>query len=270
MSNKAEDELRNQLQIAKQKAEALAAMLATMGHEVKTPIGIAVTAASNLDLKAQNMLQDYRAGKMTQQSLESFFALVCESSAILQSNTQRASALMDSFKQLALDQANEQVRSIQLASYFKQLKASISPALKQAHCDLDIHCDEAIQLNNYAGALTQVMTNLLMNALQHAQIPGQKLSLELNADDLSTSDSENFAVQISLSDNGAGMSAEVKAKAFDQFFTTAEDNGGSGLGLNIVSNLVRETLLGTIECHSNPGDGSRFILSLPSLPLSNK
>lgn len=269
MSDKTKEELHNQLQIAEQKAEALAAMLATLGHEVKTPIGIAVTAASNLELKAQNMQQDYRAGKMTQQSLESFLSLVCESAEILQANTRRASTLMDSLKQLALDQAHERVRAIHLANYFQQLAASISPALKQSQCDLSINCDDALVLNNCPGALTQILTNLLMNAIQHAQVPNQKLLLELSANDLPPSDSSSLAVQICLNDNGAGMSSEVKAQAFDQFFTTAQDNGGSGLGLNIVSHLVKDSLLGTIECHSRLGEGSRFILSLPNLPLSD-
>lgn len=266
MSTDSKDELLSQLHIAKQRAEELAHLLASVGHEVKTPIGIAVTAASNLELKAQKMQRDYQAGKMTQHSLETFLALVVESAGILQTNTQRASALMDSFKQIAIDQAQEQTRTIKLASYFEQLKLSLIPALREAKCELTIACDESQQLSSCPGALTQLLSNLVLNAVQHGRVPGRKLSIELKAEQQDAREQSPVGgVMIELNDNGAGMSEEVKAKAFDSFFTTAAEHGGSGLGLSIVTQLLKQPLMGDIDCETHLGEGCSFKIFLPNL-----
>ncbi|MBB6521484.1 sensor histidine kinase [Pseudoteredinibacter isoporae] len=269
MSTDSKDELLSQLHIAKQRAEELAHMLATMGHEVKTPLGIAVTAASNLELKARRMQQDYKAGKMTQHSLETFLALVTESAGILQANTQRANALMDSFKRMAIDQAQERVRSVELADYFEQLKMSLFPALREARCELKIVCDQELRLSTCPGAFTQLLSNLIMNAIQHARVPGKPLAIQLktqiqNAD----AESPQGGVLIELSDNGAGMSPEVRAKAFDSFYTTASEHGGSGLGLSIVAELLKRPLMGSIDCESQLGKGSDFKIFLPNLAVN--
>ncbi|GAA6154056.1 sensor histidine kinase [Pseudoteredinibacter isoporae] len=269
MSTDSKDELLSQLHIAKQRAEELAHRLATVGHEVKTPIGIAVTAASNLELKANKMKQDYQAGKMTQRSLETFLSLVVESADILQTNTRRASSLMDSFKQIALDQAHERTRSIKLADYFEQLKVSLLPALREAACDLSIDCSKELQLSSCPGAVTQVLSNLIMNALQHARVPEKSLAIQLKAESQQV-DEENpqGGVKIQLSDNGAGMSPEVKARAFESFYTTASEYGGSGLGLSIVAELLKRPLMGKIDCRSQPGEGCDFHIFLPNLSVS--
>jgi len=262
MSTESDSQLLTRLHIAEQKAEELARLLATVGHEVKTPIGIAVTASSHLQLKVESIKAEYQAGQMTQQSLEAFFDLVSESAQILQSNTQRASALMDSFKQVAIDQAQEQVRVIELLPFFKQLQMSFALALKQAEAELKIDCDTSLLLQSCPGALTQVLSNLIMNAIQHARVPGTPLSISLQA---IAENSAEAKVRIELRDNGRGMSADLQQRVFEQYFTTAKEQGGSGLGLGIVRELIENTLNGKLTLSSEEGQGTCFSMLLPSL-----
>ncbi|WP_299981840.1 HAMP domain-containing sensor histidine kinase [uncultured Pseudoteredinibacter sp.] len=266
MSTESDSQLLTRLNIAEQKAEELARLLATVGHEVKTPIGIAVTASSHLQLKVENIKSEYQSGKMTQESLEAFFDLVSESAKILQSNTQRASALMDSFKQVAIDQAQETVRVIELAPYFKQLQMSFALVLKQAEAELSFDCDDSLRLQSCPGALTQVLSNLIMNAIQHARIPGTPLVINLRAIAVNP---ERGELSIELRDNGRGMSEDLQQQVFEQYFTTAKERGGSGLGLGIVRELMNSTLHGELTLSSEEGRGSCFSLLLPSLPLGD-
>lgn len=168
-------------------------------------------------------------------------------------NIQRAAQLIQSFKQVAVDQASEQYCGFESKSYLKQLIASLAPEVRKAGHSLVMACEEDIRLTSYPGALAQVLTNLVSNAIAHAYDRGTAGTIALTA----VPDGANVA--LTVSDNGRGIEPENMSRIYDPFFTTKRGAGGSGLGLHIVFNIVTETLNGHIDC--------RFLLddALPAI-----
>ena len=123
---------------------------------------------------------------------------------------------------------------------------------------IDLSHDDGPKLLIDAGALVQIVTNLIQNGLIHAF--GQ------TADERKVSVSVNHSAShlvIVVSDNGVGMSDDVQRQVFEPFFTTRRSDGGSGLGTHIVHNLVTQRFSGTISLDSSLGSGSRWTLTLP-------
>ncbi|NOU64965.1 HAMP domain-containing protein [Paenibacillus sp. LMG 31461] len=241
-----------------EKMGALGNLVAGVSHEINTPIGIGVTAISYLDQKARQFQTLYEAGKMKKSDLEQFLSISHESIVMVQTNLERASSLVKSFKQISVDQSVEIKRTFLFKEYVEGIIASLKPALKKTHIKLDVYCDDQLKLYTYPGALSQIITNLVMNSLHHAY----------DADDddgclcIRVLDYPDH-VMLAYSDDGKGMSEEVLDHIFDPFFTTSRGQGGTGLGMNIVYNLVKESLNGTIQCSSVRGQGSLFAITIP-------
>jgi signal transduction histidine kinase len=115
-------------------------------------------------------------------------------------------------------------------------------------------------MNSYPGPYGQVLTNLFLNSLAHAFPDG-----EGGAVDISVRGVNQENVEILFSDNGCGMSPDVRRKAFDPFFTTRRDQGGTGLGLHIVYNIVTNRLGGRLDLDSGSGEGTRIHIILPRI-----
>ncbi|MNR03949.1 Sporulation kinase E [compost metagenome] len=194
---------------------------------------------------------------MKKSDLEQFLMVTQESNAMIQSNLERASSLVRSFKQISVDQSVEMKRTFLLKEYLEGITASLKPALKKTRTYLTVACDEQIQLFTYPGALSQIMTNLVMNSLNHAYGAEEEGHLSIRVID------KPDHIQIAYSDDGKGMTEDVLDRIFDPFFTTSRGQGGTGLGMNIVYNLVTESLNGDIQCSSVVGQGSLFMITIP-------
>jgi signal transduction histidine kinase len=176
---------------------------------------------------------------------------------ILDNNTRRGAELVHSFKQIAVDQSSGKRRSFDLAEYLDEILLSLKPKLKHAPCKVRVDCAAGIQMNSYPGALSQVVTNLIMNSLLHAFDGRSKGAITVNGE----LDGEEVA--LTVSDDGIGMSAEHLNRFFDPFFTTKRGSGGTGLGAHIVFNLVTNVLGGSIRVASAPGAGMQVRMRLP-------
>ncbi|MEI7027518.1 HAMP domain-containing sensor histidine kinase [Paenibacillus sp. y28] len=243
--------------IQSEKMSALGSLVAGVSHEINTPIGIGVTAVSFLDQKAREFQSLYRDGKMKKSDLDQFLANVGETTEMIQANLQRASHLVHNFKQVSIDQTSEIKRSFHLKEYMDGVVVSLGPTLKKAgHC-VSVTCDPSLELYSYPGALSQIMTNLVMNSIHHAYDEGRAGNLAFRV----TAGPQ--AIQIVYADDGKGMPREVLDKIFDPFFTTKRGKGGTGLGMNIVYNLVTQSLGGVISGESEVGRGSRFSIEIP-------
>lgn len=254
------DQLRETQQqlVESEKMSSLGGLVAGVAHEINTPIGICLTAATSLLDDLQLLKQSYNAGKMTEMDFKSFLTLAEESLQMLVSNNQRASRLIQSFKQVAVDQSSEDKRHFLLKPYIQEILFSLQPKFKKTQHRLEIHCDEDIELESYPGAFSQVITNLVMNSLIHGfehKTEGM-ISIEAHRED--------DQVCILYRDNGCGMSLEAVERVFDPFFTTKRGGGGSGLGCHLVYNLVTQQLNGYIHCSSELGQGVVFIIRIPS------
>ncbi|NOV02992.1 sensor histidine kinase [Paenibacillus planticolens] len=243
--------------VQSEKMGALGNLVAGVSHEINTPIGIGVTAISYLDQKTKDFRNLYETGKMKKSDLEQFLSVIGETNAMVQSNLERASSLVRSFKQISVDQSVEVKRTFQLREYLEGIVASLKPSLKKTRLRVDVYCDERLNLYTYPGALSQIITNLVMNSLNHAYAPEEEGSLCLRVTE------QQDHILLAYSDDGKGMTQTVLDQIFDPFFTTSRGKGGTGLGMNIAYNLVTQSLNATIQCFSTLGQGSLFIITIP-------
>ncbi|MCA9713399.1 MAG: PAS domain S-box protein [Myxococcales bacterium] len=239
-----------------EKMAALGGLVAGVAHEINTPVGIGVTAASALAERTRELLATYRGGGLKRSALERYLAVAEEASTIILANLRRAGELVESFKQVAVDQSAEKQRRFNLKPYLESLLVSLRPQLRRAQHRVELHGDDELAVVNYPGALAQVVTNLLMNSLQHAYGEGDRgqITIDCRADD--------ELAWVDYRDDGRGVPNEIAPKIFEPFFTTRRGHGGSGLGLSIAYNLVTQQLGGTIRCERPEGGGARFLFSL--------
>ena len=242
------------------KMAALGDLVAGVAHEVNTPIGVCVTASSFLSERTRQLRELYEKGEMKRSDLEKYLALAEESSASVLTNLERAAELVQSFKKVAADQSSEEKRVFDLRSYLEQILVSLRPQFKRTPHTVHVDCPEGLTLDSYPGAIMQIMTNLVMNSLVHGfsdGLPGEILiKVESVGDD----------VALSYRDTGVGMDKEQRERIYDPFYTTRRGSGGTGLGMNIVYNLVTQTLKGSILLETAPGQGAVFLLTLPRDP----
>lgn len=243
--------------VQSEKMGALGSLVAGVSHEINTPIGIGVTAVSFLEQKIKDFQTNYQQNKMKKSDLDQFILTLIETTEMIQSNLVRASALVRSFKQVSVDQTSEAKRTFKLKEYMEEVIVSLGPTLKKTKHRVLIECDSSLELYSTPGAISQIMTNLVMNSLNHAYESGEEgnLIFKINA--------EKDRIIFMYSDDGKGMPQEVLDQIFDPFFTTSRGKGGTGLGMNIVYNLVTQSLGGTIQVHSTLGRGSMFYIEIP-------
>jgi len=250
--HQARDEL-----VRSEKLAALGALVAGIAHELNTPIGNSVTVATTLAARTEEMAREFASGGLRRSSFDAFMENTREAGELLMRSLQRAQELVRSFKQVAVDQSSENRRPFELGEMLHEIAVTLGPMLKGSHCTLDIAPAEALQMDSYPGALGQILTNLISNALTHAFAgrPDGHIAV--------TTQAGPDSVRISITDNGNGIDSASLQRIFDPFFTTRLGKGGSGLGLYIVYNLVTRTLGGQIDVQSTPATGTRFTLALP-------
>jgi PAS domain S-box-containing protein len=241
------------------KLASLGSLVAGVAHELNTPIGNALMAASSMADEVVRMQQTVASGAMKRSAFEHFMARVAEGSDLTLRSLQRAVVLISSFKQVAVDQASERRRSFDLAQVLTEVIDTLRPQLKRASARLELKLHEGITMDSYPGPLGQVIINLFTNAVAHG-LEGRDSGLIT----VSTRRLGDGRVQIHVADNGAGIAAEHLGQIFDPFFTTKLGRGGSGLGLSVSHRIVTKVLGGQISIRSRPGQGARFELKLPT------
>ncbi|WP_103667961.1 CHASE2 domain-containing protein [Pseudanabaena sp. BC1403] len=241
-----------------EKYAALGSMVAGIAHEVNTPVGNSLMAASVLDNATNKFKESFDRGELKKSSLQAYLEKSKSSSEILLANLQRAAELIQNFKQVAIDQTSLEQRSFQVKDYIERTLISLAPQIQNTQHQIEVLGDNAITIQSYPGAFSQIITNLVLNSLTHAyqdiEESGQlKFEITQQAD----------KVLIMYSDDGKGIQPDDLDKIFEPFFTTARARGGSGLGLHIIYNLVTQNLKGTILCESAVGKGTKFLITLP-------
>lgn len=264
------DELKNALKslrvaqselVKSEKLAGLGALVAGISHELNTPIGNGLMAASTLQDQTQVIEKLLRDETLTEEKLSSYLSDATLGSDIISRNLNRASDLIASFKQVAVDQTSEQRRVFDLATLVNEVVMTLKPTLKKLPVKIIVDITDSIELNSYPGPLGQIITNLINNAIIHG-LPGSVddqicISAKRRGDNL---------VHIEIQDNGRGIPAEHLDVIFNPFFTTKLGQGGSGLGLNIAHNMTENILKGRISVHSLPERGATFSLDIPLSP----
>ncbi len=243
--------------VRQEKMASLGALVAGIAHEVNTPLGICTTAVSLLAEEMKRLQQAFPEDQPIDENMQEFFRSSDELLRVLATNTQRASGLIRSFKQVAVDQSSHDVRDIALADYIEDILKSLRPKFKRTGHTIEVCCDPNLHLRSIPGALSQVITNLVINSITHAfdDTDAGHIRIEARGDDA--------RVTIKYQDDGSGMAPNALRRLFEPFYTTKRGQGGSGLGANIVYNLVTSKLGGTINVDSPRGKGLRYIIRLP-------
>jgi PAS domain S-box-containing protein len=246
--------------IEAEKLAALGRLVAGVAHEVNNPVGISLTVASSLERKTANFAAEVARGDLRRSSLHEFLETSRDASSQLVANLNRAAELITSFKQVAADRNYSDQRSFDLGDLTEQVVMSLRPGLRKQNLALNVDCQPNLVMNSYPGPYGQVLTNLFLNSVAHAFPDGKP-----GAVDIQVRESGKDNVEILFSDNGCGMSLDVRRRAFDPFFTTRRDQGGTGLGLHIVYSIVTNRLGGRLDLDSEPGGGTRIQIILPRI-----
>ncbi|MFM2041713.1 MAG: hypothetical protein RLY86_289 [Pseudomonadota bacterium] len=245
--------------VQSEKLASLGQLVAGVAHEINTPIGIAVTGASMMVEEVERVDGLMQDGKLRKSDLAAAMGSVRQAATVVLSNLHRAADLIQSFKTMAVEQTAAERRSFDLGDYARDVMASLNPALSRGGICVRLDLAPGVMVDSYPGAVSQVLTNLAMNALTHAFEPGQGGTLSVTL----TPPVGTGPAQLVVADDGCGIPADHLPRLFDPFFTTRRGSGGSGLGLHIVYNLVTGMLGGRVQVESTVGCGTRFLVSIP-------
>ncbi|MBB4844322.1 C4-dicarboxylate-specific signal transduction histidine kinase [Paucibacter oligotrophus] len=253
----------DKLQLAQQslveagKMAALGALVAGVAHEINTPVGLSLTGSSHFKYMVEQLEEQLNAGQLSETDLASFLQDAKELARTICASLEKAAALVGSFKLLAVDQVNDEIREFEPREYIEDVLLTHQQLLKRARVSVAIDCEASLTVRSYAGAWSQILSNLISNSINHGLTPEQadpriEISVCETAQELT----------LVYQDNGQGMSEETAKKIYDPFFTTNRQAGGSGLGMHIVYNLVVQKLHGQIRLVTAMGEGVKFTIQL--------
>ncbi len=246
-----------------EKLASLGELVAGVAHELNTPLGIILTAASSLKGETDHLEGLITGGKARKSDVARYINTAKEVSRLLESHSQNAADLIGSFKAVSADRASDEKRTFWVGEYLRDVLRSLEPTFKGKKVQVDYICENDAEITSFPGALNQIITNLVLNSLKHGFSEGTQegeIIVTLNATVSET--------HIQVKDNGKGIEEEFQKKIFDPFVTTARDSGGTGLGLNIVHNLIVGKFGGSLALDSKT-DGSGTCFSI-TLPLTNE
>ena len=246
--------------VESEKMASLGGLVAGIAHEINTPVGIGVTAASSLQERVADIKKRFDEGSMKRSDLERFLAGAAEGSTMVLSNLHRAAELVQSFKQVAVDQTSDKRRRFLLGDYLNEILLSLRPRLKKTSHEITVDCPDDLELDSYPGSLSQVITNLVTNSLIHAYDEGETGHIQIKAA------IQGRRLHLVYRDDGKGIPESDRQKIFEPFFTTRRGKGGSGLGMHVVYNIVKQHLKGDIRCDSELGKGATFTIDIPYHP----
>jgi signal transduction histidine kinase len=229
--------------------------IARFAHEINSPLGTGIMAASYLGQEVESLTQLFKQGAVKKSDLEKHLNLYSESADSILANLQTAAELVSDFRKSITGSELRQVFSVKAQA--KQVLLALRPRLTQAGHQIQLICGADFSINGFSGLFTQIITNLVLNSLIHGYDQGDQGSIVLKI-----SKEEQVAV-LEYSDDGKGISEDTLAHIFDPYFTTNREQGSSGLGLSIVKEIITVKFGGTIDCHSAEGKGVIFTIRFP-------
>lgn len=241
-----------------EKMAALGGLVAGIAHEINTPVGIVITSASVLAQDTRRVRERYARGELSEEDLNDYMTTAGESAQLIEGNALRAGELIQSFKRVAVDQAAGEQREINVRDYIAETLTSLTPVLKTRATEVEIEAPHDLLLTTYPGAWAQIVTNLVLNSVTHGFEAGGRgrIGIAVEAD--------RERVVMRYTDDGAGIPAPIRGRVFEPFFTTRRNEGGSGLGLHVLFNLVTRTLGGSVRIEdAATARGVTFVIELP-------
>jgi signal transduction histidine kinase len=242
--------------IESEKISSLGNLVAGVAHEINTPIGIGLTGITHFLDITKNIKKDYAQDNISEEEFENYLETSNEIAKLININLQKTAQLVKSFKQISVDQASEDIRVFNVNEYVEEILLSLHNVIKKTKLKVELLIDNDLNIKSYPGTFSQVITNLIINSIRHGYAANDKgkITIEIlnNANRL----------KLIYTDDGKGISNKNLSKIFDPFFTTNREKGGTGLGLNIIHNLITTKLNGTITCKSKEAHGVEFTINI--------
>lgn len=251
------NETREQL-ITSEKMASLGKLVAGVAHEINTPVGSSLTGITHLSSQTAAIAALLESDELSREELDEYLHESRESGRLIEQELRRASQLIRSFKQVSADRSSQMRRIFDVKDYLQDIVLSMRNLLKKRRVQLILDCPGGIILDSYPGSFSQILNNLIMNSLVHAYNDEDTGIMTIRIRE------EAGDLLLVFSDDGRGIPERDRKKIFDPFFTTAHDRGGTGLGLNIVYNIVTNTLGGQILCESREREGTSFTIRFPA------
>ncbi len=242
--------------IQSEKLAALGGLVAGVAHEINTPVGISVTAASSLMDETNRMAERYKQNKISRNEFKDYLNTANQTARLILSNMERTANMVQSFKQVSVDQSTSQQRRFKLRGYTEDVIRSLYSLLKNRKITIDLNMDDDLELDSFPGTFSQIITNLVLNSLKHGYGPHDEGRISLSAR------IDMHRLYFEYADDGRGISKDDIGRIFEPFFTTNKQIG-TGLGMHIVYNLVTKRLNGTITCESELNKGTTFRIVMP-------
>lgn len=244
-----------------EKMASLGRLVAGIAHEVNTPVGTALAAATRLANDTRGIEQALAAGTLRRDQMNEYIDATSLAARILQSNMERAARLIESFKHVAVDRTRQDRRRFDLAGYLEEVVISLRPQTRKTPHAIALTGATRLPVDTYPDAVAQLVTNLLVNAITHAFVDGQtgRVEVDLRAD-------EQGWIELRVRDDGKGLAREQLDRVFEPFFTTGRERGGSGLGLYLAYSQVSQKLGGTLIVESTQANnGTCFLARFPAV-----
>lgn len=243
--------------VESEKMASLGDMVAGVAHEVNTPIGLGVTASTLLSDRLAEIKLAFENKSLKSSQLKRFLNEGDENVGIIYRNLKRAAELISSFKKVAVDQSSEEFRQFNFAELLNEILLTLAPQTKNTPYIIEFDCPEDLMIVSKPGPINQILINLILNSITHGFEQRDHGNITLKVMRLGEQ------LNMIYKDDGKGIATTIKEKVFDPFTTTKRGEGGSGLGLHLVYNLVTQALGGSIKLESESGQGVTFEISFP-------
>jgi signal transduction histidine kinase len=243
--------------IETEKMASLGSLVAGVAHEINTPLGNSLTSSTFLKSKIDDLAKKFENGTLTKTDLNNFIDKANESNSICIYSLKHAADLVKSFKRIAVDQSNEQKEAICIKEYLELVITSLKHESKKTPIEIHLTGDKNLVIDTYPGAFSQIISNLIMNSFIHGFKDKSSGHIWVHFE------LKEKKLILIFKDNGHGIPRQYHKKIFDPFFSTNRHEGGSGLGLNIVYNIVSQRFGGSITLKNNPGGGAKFTITFP-------
>jgi signal transduction histidine kinase len=250
--------------LSDEKMASLGRMVAGYTHEINTPIGVALGALSSSDLTLARIDALLTSEEVDEDDLRRELGRLKSGEAMAQANLARAATLIQSFKRTSADQSSEKPRVYDMKELMQDVLHMLHNYLKRLPITVTTACPELLRIDGVPGQMQQLLTNLIINSLTHG-FPDDTQAGEIR---IEVALAAPGRVRIDYSDNGVGMTPEVRAHVFESFYTTRRESGGTGLGMFICQDIVENRLHGSITCDSAPGAGTRFTIEFPAAVIA--
>lgn len=244
--------------IESEKMSALGNLVSGIAHEVNTPLGNAITSSSIIEKETTNLIKDFKEGILTRSSMEKKIDILNQSALLLNKTLNYASGLIKSFKQISVDQVTNDIRTFEIRNYIEDIFLTNHNKLKLVPTIVQIDSEDEILIKTSPGVIAQIFNNLIQNSISHGFE-----ELKREAKIFVSLKTKNGYLIMEYKDNGKGISSEIKDKIFEPFVTTKRNSGGTGLGLNIVYNLIYQKLKGSIKVKTKENIGTKFTIKIP-------